>query len=76
MGWTWVSGDTPLGEETERYRLVLSSSGSQRTVVLTQPSYTYFAADQAADGLVGTLRIEVAQVGTHAVSRAVRINFA
>jgi hypothetical protein len=69
-GWLWASGsDTPLGEETERYRLRLSSGSFERTVVLEQSSYVYSVEQQAADGVTGALRIEVVQIGTYAASR-------
>lgn len=73
QGWTWGSGnDTPLGEETERYRLTLSSAGFERAVTLSAPAYIYTFAEQAADGLVGPLSVVAAQIGTAASSRAAR----
>ena len=69
-GWVWLSGsDTPLGEETESYRLTLSGFGFARSVTLTSPAYLYSAAEQAADGLTGPLAIDVVQLGTSAPSR-------
>lgn len=70
-GWAWTSGsDTPLGEEREAYRLTLSTDGFMRSVELTEPSFLYTNAEQAADGLAGPLGIEVVQLGTHASSRS------
>lgn len=73
-GWGWPSGgDTPLGEESESYRLSLSSLGGIRAVALAEPHYLYSAAEQAADGLSGPLSISVVQNGTVAVSRSAGI---
>ncbi|MFL6845647.1 MAG: phage tail protein [Allosphingosinicella sp.] len=72
-GWVWLSGsDTPLGEESESYRLTLSGAGFERTVATASPGYLYTAGEQAADGLVGPLAIEVVQLGTAAPSRPAR----
>lgn len=69
-GWNWGSeAETPLGEEKESYRLVLGGAGFERALQVGQARYIYTADQQAADGLNGTLRIEVAQIGTHASSR-------
>ncbi|HYG48114.1 MAG TPA: phage tail protein [Allosphingosinicella sp.] len=73
-GWVWLSGsDTPLGEESESYRLTLSGAGFERRVILSAPAYLYSAAEQAADGLAGPLTIEVVQLGTSAPSRPASI---
>ncbi|HEX8481065.1 MAG TPA: phage tail protein [Allosphingosinicella sp.] len=72
-GWVWLSGsDTPLGEESESYRLTLSGEGFERSVTLAAPAYLYTAAEQAADG-PGPVTAEVAQVGTSAASRPASI---
>jgi hypothetical protein len=69
-GWVWLSGsETPLGEESESYRLTLTAEGFERSVTVPAPSYLYSAAEQAADGLTGPLSIEVVQLGTSAPSR-------
>jgi hypothetical protein len=69
-GWTWLSGaETPLGEEREAYRLLLAGEGFERAIELTVPHHVYTAAAQAADGPTGLTRVEVVQIGTHAVSR-------
>jgi hypothetical protein len=69
-GWVWLDGsDTPLGEESESYRLTLAGSGLARSVTVAAPAFVYTAAEQAADGLAGTLTVEVVQLGTSAPSR-------
>ena len=75
-GWVWASGsDTPLGEELEAYRLELSGDGFVRSVDVELPRYSYSAAEQAADGLVGPLLISVIQRGTAGQSRPAVITF-
>ncbi|HVQ09377.1 MAG TPA: phage tail protein [Allosphingosinicella sp.] len=69
QGWAWVDGaDTPLGEEVERYRLVIAGAGFERIVETGGPAHLYAAAERAVDG-VGPLTIGVAQVGSHGASR-------
>ncbi|HEY0132070.1 MAG TPA: phage tail protein [Allosphingosinicella sp.] len=69
-GWVWLSGsDTPLGEESESYRLTLAGAGFARSVTVAAPAYLYGAAEQAADGLAGPLTVEIVQLGTSAPSR-------
>jgi hypothetical protein len=75
-GWAWLSGsDTPLGEETEAYRLVLASAGSQRVIDLAAPRYTYTAAQQAEDGSHGMIVARVSQAGTYLMSKAAEMSF-
>ncbi len=69
-GWAWLSGsDTPLGEETESYRLTLAGEGFERGVTVPATAYLYTAAEQSADGLAGALSFTVVQLGTSAASR-------
>lgn len=69
-GWVWLSGsDTPLGEETEAYRLTLAGEGFERSLTLASPAFLYSAAEQAADGPVWPLAIHVVQLGTSSPSR-------
>ncbi len=76
-GWIWLSGsDTPLGEESEAYRLFLSGATFSRATTLGNPFYTYTAAQQAEDGFTGALQAEVTQMGTHASSRSARLSMA
>ena len=70
QGWPWVSGsDTPFGEETELYRLVISGAGFARAVEPGAPAYLYTAAQRAEDG-AGPIQISVVQAGTFTASRA------
>jgi len=70
-GWAWLSGsDTPLGEESEIYRLTIAGSAFERVVVTAAPAWLYSAAEQAADGAAGTITISVTQAGSVARSRA------
>jgi hypothetical protein len=74
-GWTWTSGaDTPLGEESEAYELVLSAAGFERRIELFLPNYIYTNAQQALDGLEGPFLMRVCQLGTHARSRSTSIS--
>jgi hypothetical protein len=73
-GWAWSNGaDTPIGEEREAYRLVLSGAGFERAATVNVPFHTYTAAERAADGGPGQLTVTVAQLGTTAQSRAARL---
>lgn len=70
QGWSWQSGaDTPLGEETESYRLTIAGPGFVREATLAAPVYLYTAAARAEDGTGGPILISVAQIGTYAPSR-------
>jgi hypothetical protein len=69
QGWAWADGvETPLGEETERYRLTITGPGFERTIETTAPAYIYTAAERTADG-PGPLALSVAQAGSVAASR-------
>jgi hypothetical protein len=69
QGWPWPGGsDTPLGEESERYRLELSGEGFTRIATPAEPFYHYSAAERAADG-GGAVAASVSQIGTFAASR-------
>ncbi|MFN3387430.1 MAG: phage tail protein [Allosphingosinicella sp.] len=70
-GWPWLSGqDTPLGEDKEAYRLVLTGNGGGgRTVTLAQPAFVYSAAGQQADGASRPLQASLVQIGAYAPSR-------
>ena len=71
-GWAWLDGgDAPLGEEAERYRLMITpSAGASRTVELGGPGYDYGAAEQAEDGSAGasSIVVSVTQLGSVAAS--------
>lgn len=71
QGWSWSnSGDAPLAEERELYRVTIAGTGFARTATTGVPSFLYSVADQAEDGASGTIVLSVAQVGTFASSRA------
>jgi hypothetical protein len=61
---TFFSGDTPLGEASERYRVRLHASDGAlvREMETTAPAWTYTAATKAADGLTGVISFAVAQI--------------
>lgn len=62
-GDSWQSTEVPLAEETERYRVrILQGSAILREAFVSQSSWTYTAAMQAADGASVTARAEVAQI--------------
>ncbi|NEY89288.1 baseplate multidomain protein megatron [Tabrizicola oligotrophica] len=62
-GDSWQSLEVPLGEETESYRVQIRNGAALlREVTTSQPSWTYTAAMQGADGAGPTTRIEVAQL--------------
>ncbi|MEM1344307.1 MAG: host specificity protein, partial [Pseudomonadota bacterium] len=61
-GDTWTTPDVPLGETRERYRVRVLRAGQQlRQVETDTPSWTYTAAQRAADGS-GPLTLRVAQI--------------
>lgn len=72
IGWSWLDGaDAPLGEENERYRLIIEpSAGLSRTVETLSPSYDYDLAQQTADGSVAAtgVTIRVSQIGSIAAA--------
>ncbi|HEY0411900.1 MAG TPA: phage tail protein [Allosphingosinicella sp.] len=75
LGWVWLDGaDAPLGEEREAYRLTLTTASSRRVAEPDGPAFVYAAADQAADGAAGPLRIEAVQLGAAAASRPAILN--
>ncbi len=75
-GWPWLDGtDAPLGEESERYELVLSGPALRRVVVIDAQAYTYTESKQQADGATGPITAAVAQLGTYARSRPATVTF-
>jgi len=59
----WDGGDVPLGEARELYRVRVRHAGSfVRTSDVPTPGWIYTAAEQAADGVSGTITIDVAQI--------------
>lgn len=76
VGWVWSDGgDAPLGEEREAYLVTLAGSGFRRSFEVGASSFLYAKADQVADGATGPVTVEVAQLGTHGLSRAAAIQF-
>ncbi len=67
-GWSWLDGgDALLGEESERYRVVVTPSvGWSRIVETVGPGFAYDIAMQMADGSSGAtgVMVSVAQLGT------------
>ncbi|MEM6481353.1 MAG: glycoside hydrolase/phage tail family protein, partial [Pseudomonadota bacterium] len=60
---TWEGEDIPLGEESERYLVrVLQGDTLVREVTTSTPSWTYTAAAQTTDGIIGSFDISVAQI--------------
>lgn len=70
-GWRWTSGsDVPLGEESERYAVrILQGDAVIRAAETLESAWTYTAAMMAADGIAGTLSIEIRQIGARAMGR-------
>lgn len=58
-GDNWIAAEPPLGETREAYSVRI---GSVRTVEVSQPAWVYSAADQAADGITGSIEIAVSQI--------------
>lgn len=75
-GWSWLSAsDAPLGEEREAYRLLLSAAGFERAIEVSSPNYVYTTEQQAEDGRTGPFLIQVAQMGTYALSEIAELSF-
>ena len=69
-GWSWLDGsDTPIGEESERYRVSLACASGERVATVAVPQFLYSVAQQVEDGFTGSLEIAVTQLGTAAASR-------
>ncbi len=76
LGWSWTDeSDTPLGEESEAYSLLLLGTTFERSVTLAEPGYLYSLAQQLEDGLAGALTIRVRQLGTSSASHPAEIVF-
>ncbi|MEC7793679.1 MAG: glycoside hydrolase TIM-barrel-like domain-containing protein [Pseudomonadota bacterium] len=60
---SWDAPEIPLGEEAESYAVrVFDGATLLREAQVSTAHWTYSAADQAADGGTGPLRVEVAQI--------------
>jgi hypothetical protein len=74
-GFAWLDGvDTPLGEASEQYRIILSSPTQRLELSSTEPRLLVERMTMALLG-TGPFTAEVQQVGDYAVSRAVQITF-
>lgn len=70
LGWSWPAGsEAPIGENSERYRVVIESSAGTLSFESTVPNLT--VAAQALAGITGDITISVVQVGDYAASRPV-----
>ncbi|WP_106639887.1 phage tail protein [Allosphingosinicella vermicomposti] len=75
-GWAWLDGgDTPMGEEGERYEVRLSGAGFERRVETTEPAFLYGPAARAADGHPASISVEIVQIGTLVRSRPATATF-
>lgn len=62
-GDSWQGIDVPLGETTESYEIVVLSSGVEiRRETVTSPVWVYTAANQTADGVLGEVNVNIAQI--------------
>ncbi len=58
----WEGESVPLLEESERYRVEIMKDGAlQRSVDVSDTSWTYTASDQASDGIGSAFEVRVAQ---------------
>jgi len=73
----WRSGDVPLGELSERYRVrVYRGPALLREVEVTDPNWAYTAAMQAIDGAGNELEFRVAQISdAYGPGQETRIEF-
>jgi hypothetical protein len=62
-GDTWQAIEVPLGEDFEAYVLrIMQGEDIKAEYSSNQPQFTYSQAMQAADGVTGPFRVEVAQL--------------
>lgn len=64
IGFAWLDfADAPLGEEVEKYEVIVRLDGAlRRRVVVVTTKFSYGASDYLADGGGSLLQIEVAQI--------------
>lgn len=63
VGDYWCAAEVPLGEVEQKYRASFYVGNEVvRTVVCSEPMYTYSQVEQIADGVFGTLEVGVAQI--------------
>jgi hypothetical protein len=59
----WEAGDVPLGEESETYLVQVRKNGATlRQEIVAEPTWTYSAAAQTADGTLRPFELQVAQI--------------
>jgi hypothetical protein len=59
----WEAAEVPLGEDSESYLVQVRKNGAPlRQEIVTEPSWTYSAAAQSADGAVRPFEVRVAQL--------------
>ncbi|MEM9100556.1 MAG: glycoside hydrolase/phage tail family protein, partial [Pseudomonadota bacterium] len=77
-GDAWEQVEVPLGEDVESYRLrVLQGTAVLRSETVSQPNFTYTAAQQALDGVGPGAEIAVAQLSNavgYGPERRIQIN--
>jgi hypothetical protein len=62
-GDTWLTVEVPLGEDSENYIVrIFQGTVLKGEYSSSQPQFTYTSAMKGADGVVGSYRVEVAQV--------------
>jgi hypothetical protein len=62
-GDTWLTVEVPLGEDSENYIVrIFQDAVLKGEYSSSQPQFTYTSAMKGADGVVGSYRVEVAQV--------------
>ena len=73
LGFAWVDGvDAPLGEATERYRVLIAGALTEIELFAAEQNLTVPAASLPPLGL-GPTAIEVQQIGDFAASRPAHI---
>lgn len=63
----WGTGPLPLDEPVEKYEVdIIKANSVVRTITVSSPAVTYSAANQAADGVSGAIKLRIYQIsGIH-----------
>ncbi|MBO9622140.1 MAG: phage tail protein [Sphingomonas sp.] len=65
-GWDWIDGvDAPIGEETERYRITVTTPDGERVEEIAEPRIAVTAVERASGATV-----QVRQIGARGLSAA------